>query len=132
MARTDYPRAATILVAVAAAAVLAVIVAYGSASAQTDNTTPTVISTVPAVLATNVDRDAIIKVKFTERMLASSINSDTVRLYSGDLHAGYFDVYPCFEPCGQFVRPLSTTVSYNVKKQRATLNPTDRLDENTT
>jgi Bacterial Ig-like domain len=130
--RRSYFRTATILVTMAAAAVLAVIVAYGTASAQTDTTTPTVISTVPAVLATSVDRDANIKVKFTERMLVSSINSDTVRLYEGDLEPGHIDEYPCFEPCGQFSRPLSATVSYNVKKKRATLNPTDRLKTNTT
>ena len=101
----------------AAAAIVAVLVGYGSASAQGggDNPgfpggSPTVISTSPKDGATNVDRDANIKAKFSEKMMKSSINGSTFVVQKSGLPI-------C---CGD--------ISYNKKKKTAIYNPNSSLE----
>jgi len=93
---------------------------------------PTVISTVPTDGATNVDRDANIKAKFSEKMKKSSINRGTVQLYIG--HRTYQDLNPdpstCFQgECGFPIAEFSK-VGYSDKKKHAILNPKVRLEAN--
>jgi len=103
-----------------------------------DTTTPTIISTNPADGATGVDRDANIKAKFSEKMLADSVmmprsvpSVGAFRLYRGNLTAAQIeptcDTGPCAIPI-----PLEASVSYNNRKKRATLNPANKLDAGTT
>jgi hypothetical protein len=78
---------------------------------------PAVLSANPADGATGVDRDANITVMFTERMLGSSINGDTFRLYAGTYT-------PSAPPL-----PFGATVTGSGHK--SILNPDGRLAEST-
>lgn len=138
----------TVLVAMTAAAVVTVLVGYGSASAEVSvcldsdpaecdypdpgeptaapPITPTVVSTSPTDGATNVDRDANIKATFSEKMLKSSVSGQTVNLYEGN------QTYSDLNPTSTTPPPeVSSSVSYNSTKKRATLNPSTRLKANT-
>jgi hypothetical protein len=111
MANTSYIRATSLLMAVVAAASVAVLVGYRSASAQIPDPppgdSPTVISTFPTDGATNVDRDANIKAKFSEKMLKSTVNDGTVRVEQAVSGPGNPDP------------PGGMTVKYNNKKKTA-------------
>ena len=84
-------------------------------------TAPTVIpnGTVPTANATNVDRTTDVKATFSEDMMASSINTNTFKLYKK----------------GSTTK-ISATFSYNPTTRTATLNPfgstTTRLARGTT
>jgi hypothetical protein len=78
-----------------------------------------ITTTTPTNGQTGVDRDANIKAKFSEKMMKSSINQQTVYL-SGP--GG------CGDLCS--VR-IPASVNYNVKKKVAILNPSSRLPANT-
>jgi len=144
MARTGYFRAVTVLTAMSAAAIVAVLVAYGSALAQTNPNTlrtgaPTVRSTVPADNATNVDPAANITARFSERMLKSSINNDTVKLYQGFFTAADLNPNPnCTMDCPATPVEMGASVSYALQKKgmkrvpMAVLDPTNPLRPNTT
>ena len=133
------------MVAVMAATIMAVLVGYGSASAQTNPTSlqakagsPTVQSTVPADNAINVDRDANITARFSERMLRSSISGDTVQLYRGSFTAADLNPNPnCTMNCPATPVPVGASVSYVVQKKAmkripyAVLDPTITLEPNT-
>ena len=77
--------------------------------------TPFVKSTNPASDGTGVDRDANVSAKFSEGMLSSTINTQTVYLHET---ANPSTIVPA-------------EVKYNKRKKKATLNPTDRLAANT-
>jgi hypothetical protein len=138
--RTSYFRTTTLLVAMMAAVVMAVLVAYGSASAEIPppppGDIPTVIKTLPADNATNVDRDANIKAKLSEKMLKTTVNKNTVRLYEENLT---YDNLNSLDPplCDPGPNPdpgsnsQSAKVSYNAKKKLAVLNPEARLEAKT-
>lgn len=141
---TSYFRVFTTLIAaVAAAAIVALLVAYGSASAQTNPSllragAPTVRSTVPADAATNIDPAANITVRFSERMLKSSINSQTVRLYQGTFSAAQLNPDPnCTVDCPATPVDIGAPVSYVLQKKgkkripTAIVDPTNPLRENT-
>lgn len=94
--------------------------------------TPTVVSTKPADGATNVDRDANIKVKFSEKMLKSSVGDPTVGLVQGNFD--YDDLNYDPETCPPTIcepPSVALTTSYNAKKKSAKVNPTGRLAANT-
>jgi len=147
--RTSYFRAVTVLLAMMAAAIVAVLVGYGSASAQTTPNSlqakagakagaPTVRSTVPADNAINVDRNANITARFSERMLRSSISDDTVQLYRGSFTAQDLNPDPnCTMDCPATPVPVGASVSYVVQKKGlkripyAVLDPTFTLEPDT-
>jgi hypothetical protein len=93
---------------------------------------PGVLSTTPADGATGVDRDADITVMlFTEKMLGSSINGDTFRLYEGtytDEDLNPPECQPDQPDCAPPL-PFGATVTGSMKK--AILNPDGRLAEGT-
>jgi hypothetical protein len=124
MAKVSYFRAVTVLAAMLAAAVVAVLVGYGSASAQDgggdnpgapggDTTPPEVVRTFPADGVTNVDPYIkSIKAKFSEKMDKEQ-----------------FDLYPqkirLTEPGAPTSIPDFTGpyyISYNSKKKTASWN----------
>lgn len=69
---------------------------------------PTVVSTNPPDGATNVDPDASIKAKFSEKMKKSSINASTVRVDDTSC--------PGSDPNQPCPNPPAPEVSYNRKK----------------
>jgi hypothetical protein len=145
VARTSYFRAVTVLLAMMAAAIVAVLVGYGSVLAQTTSSSlqakagaPTVRSTVPADNAINVDRNANITARFSERMLRSSISGDTVQLYRGSFTAQDLNPDPnCTMDCPATPVPVGASVSYVVQKKDmkripyAVLDPTFTLEPDT-
>jgi hypothetical protein len=140
--RTSYFRVFTVLAAVVAAAIVAVLVGYESASAQTTLNSlkakagaPTIRSTVPADNAINVDRNANIRARFSETMLRSSISGDTVQLYRGNFDAADLNPDPnCTMNCPATPVPVGATVSYVLQKKGmkripyAVLDPTFTLE----
>jgi hypothetical protein len=137
--RTSYFGAVTTLTVLAVlAAGVAVLVGYGSALAQEGEEdppgAPSVVRTSPDESDKNVDRDTNIKVKFSEKMMKSSINTDTVHMarvkscsdglaFVGDdgetttIHSGGCTLYPS----------VPAKVSYNAEKKHAILKPSKRL-----
>jgi hypothetical protein len=86
---------------------------HGAPSPQppTDDTTsPTVISTVPTANATGIDPTSNVKATFSEDMDASTIDSQTFKLFKK----------------GSTTK-LSATVSYDSSTQMATLDPSNSL-----
>jgi Bacterial Ig-like domain len=77
---------------------------------------PTVVRTVPANGATNVDVNANVKVKFSEEMKEKSINTGTFYLTAGAPSS----------LCSTTTVPA--TVRYKDDTKTAVLNPTDPLD----
>lgn len=147
--RTSHSRALAVLTAFAAAAMVSVLVAYGSASARTNDEpnrhlnanssgAPTVKTTKPADNATNVDPAANITATFSEKMLKSSISGDTVKLYEGLFTAAELNSTCDPALCGTPPSPVASSVSYALKKQgkkrvpTAVLNPTATLRAGTT
>ena len=79
---------------------------------------PTVVRTVPEDFAEGVDYNANVRIKFSEAMMANSINSATVYLLD-------FNCHQCSED-----RPLiPSTVKYNASNSTAVLNPTEPLPD---
>jgi hypothetical protein len=76
---------------------------------------PFVKSTNPTSNAPGVDRDANISAKFSEGMLASTINTQTVYL----------------KEAGGSSATVPAEIKYNKRKKKATLNPDSRLEANT-
>ena len=134
--KTSGKKRRNISVATATAAMIAAqaaFVSYAATESQAQDCpscpptpSPFVTSTVPADGQTGVDRDANIKAKFSEKMLKSSVNGETVNLYEGNL------TYDDLNPTSATPPPeVSASVSYNAKKKRAALNPSARLKANT-
>ena len=118
MVRINYFRAITVLVAMMAAAIVTMLVGYGSAVAQDgggDTTPPTVLRTVPQDGAQNVDRQINVKAKFSEAMRESSINQVTFYLHPGNYT--YEDINSGIVPS------RAIKVSYNKDTRTAKLNP---------
>jgi hypothetical protein len=89
---------------------------------------PGVLSTNPADGATTgVDRDADITVMFTEKMLSSSINGDTFRLYAGT----DAECPPDQPDCAPGAPPLPIGATVTGSGKKAILNPDERLAETT-
>lgn len=102
------------------------------------DTWPTVVKTTPADGATGFDRDANVTAKFSEAMLKRSINRSTFRLYAGtytDEDLNPPECPPDDPNCAPSAPPLpfggTVTVSYNVDKKVAILNPSGRLARRT-
>jgi Bacterial Ig-like domain len=116
---------------VGAAIAVALLTVAGLARAQACETVceqlfsgaPFLSSTNPADNVHGVDPDANIKAKFSEKMLKSSINGQTFRLYKW-----YLDSEDVNDPGNPY--KVSASVSYNKRKKLATLNPSGRLEAN--
>lgn len=115
-------------VTMAMLAAQAAFAAYAAAPANSDiapppcpscppTTLPTVTRTVPADDATGVDRDKSISAFFSEEMDPATIDSTTVNLYRGEV-----------DPANE----VAAKVSYDAGKDRAILNPNNRLAGRTT
>lgn len=121
-----------------ATAVVAVLMAYGSASAQeacdpecqAPSDGPTVIKAKPANHATRLDRDANITATFSQGMDRDTLNRNTVRLNQ------------VFGDCSLSVEPdrvtipcdrgptLRAKVSYDASTRKVKLDPAERLAKN--
>ena len=98
---------------------------------------PVVISTNPADGATRVDPDANITVTFPEKMLSSTINGDTFRLYVGtytDEDLNPPECPPDQPDCAPSAPPLpfgATVTMSDADRKVAILNPDGRLAQRT-
>lgn len=121
-----------------ATAVVAVLMAYGPASAQeacdpecqAPSDGPTVTKAKPANHATGLDRDANITATFSQGMDKDTLNRSTVRLN------------PVFRDCSLSVEPGRVTtpcdkgptirakVSYDASTRKVKLDPAERLAKN--
>jgi Tol biopolymer transport system component len=86
-----------------------------TASPPPDPTAPIVIGTLPAANATGVAPAANITAKFSEKMMASSINATTLKLFEKGS-----------------ITKLDAVVSYSAATAKATLNPTNSLQSGAT
>ena len=111
--------------AVMAALMLAV---AGVAWAVDDTTPPTVVSTTPADDETGFDRDASIKVKFSEAMMKDTINRRHFYFLYGTY--SYEDLNSESGGVGQTT--FGFDVRYNAQKRIVTLDPSVRLDRRET
>jgi hypothetical protein len=80
-----------------------------------DTTSPTIISTYPSTGASNVPLNVDIKVTFSKDMDASTINTNSFTIRKNNTFT-----------------PLSATVTYDPTTKTAILNPTEKLEANTT
>lgn len=95
---------------------------------------PGVISNTPADGATGVDRDTDITVMlFTEKMLGSSINGDTFRLYAGTYTDEELnpECPPDQPDCAPSAPPLPLGATVTGSERKAILNPDGKLAEST-
>ena len=118
-----------------AAAIVAVLMAYGSASAQeacnpecqAPSDGPTVTKAKPANHATGFDRDANITATFSQRMDKDTLNRKTVRLKEvlSDCSIDAELTIPC-----TWISTVPAKVSYDASTRKVKLDPAKRLAKN--